>query len=986
MEMMSKTVSMSLFRFPLYLLALSLSIFSGVSLLRAADAPPAPAPVSGFAVTTDPVNIAPTPAIRTSPAHVEGAPTNMTQHPNIFCDQADIDHYKEMLKTSKELQMQFAVMKKKMDARIATPVEVPTPQKAADGTYPFIGEGLPDFPSKFPGGPPYTDPQAKFRLWFTTDADDVSDLGFLYAVTGEQKYADYAKKLLLAWARASEWGPMKNVRLRSGQGVWGQIFEEGLIMDHYVRGYDLIYNMPGWTAEERKQIHDELFFPMALVWLYPAAPDKDTDNSGGSFASQVNNRGLITICGIFAMGEVTGDQTLIDAALYGTHTDLKKPDNDQLTTFPPKQSWVVGTKDNPGHGLLNVYFGDGLIPGGMYVEGTPSYAFYALGSMIDCAEIGWRHGIDLYSNNNYAFKYMFDFPILLSYPDFTTPALNDAHRDTILGGPAPAFYEYAYRRYKDPRYLSMINPPEEREFLKAIQDPAMAAKIQEDLLNPPPPPTKAAAPAPSAAPEPGKATESGTATASGTTTAAADEPPPLPKSVRHLTFTQIGSMPPSFMYDLDPNAGETLPASPSVNYPFVGYGILRTPTVDGKGRQSVILSAGPTASHGHPDKLGIDLYALDEPLIPSPGVIFPYNNPMDAKWFHATLAHNTLCVDEQSQEFLASNPRSKARADQLIFAPASTVGMQRAWTDSVYPGVTMDRSIFMTPEYMADIFGAFSGAPHKYDLAWHIKGDVGSDVSLTPVSINQKEIGYNVLTNLRGADVPDKPYTVTLTRGDKVARLHAAAGPATQAIVGDGGIVVDNMATPTHRPPVPTIIQRRDNAASTIFGNVLDFSNAKDGFIKDVAQTGSLDVGYAMLKITTTAGTDFCFTAYRPGSYNAEGLQTDALQAFARMAGADVQTLYLAGGKTLKVGNASINRSVSGLAYVEKTQAGDYIVGNPSPSEATVTVTLPALSGLEPFIVDADGKKGAAPVNVTKNGDTVTLPLPAQGMVGFFKK
>jgi hypothetical protein len=931
-------------------LRLAFSAFALVSfslLAMGADAPPSPAsvvaPVDGYQVTTpDPANIAPTIAIPTKTPDVLGQPKNETEHPNLLWDQDEIDHYKAMLKTSKELQIQFDVMKAKVDARIAQPVEVPVPQKGADGEYPFIGDTLPPFP----GAPATDDGPTKFRRWFATDGDIISDIATIYVLTGDEKYGDYAKQLLLAWAHCYEWGPVKNIKLRSGQGAYGFIFVEGLIMNHFAFAYDLIYNQKSWTAEERKQVHDDFFYPMADVALYPGAPDVDKDNAGGAFVTQITNRGMMALEGVYAAGVVTDDKQLIDAALYGVHTPLKSPDRAESVHFPPRQDWYAATPDNPGHGMLNTFFGEPLIPGGMY--------------------IGWHHGVDFYRNNNGIFKNMFDFSILLCYPDLTTPGLNDAHRATLLENPAPTLYEYAYRRYNDPRYLAMINPPEEKRFLAEIADPAAAAKVEDELLHPPPPPAPGTPPPPP--PPPGT------------------EKPPKSQRSLAIMSSKFGGCPPSFMYDLDPNAGATIVPAPSVNYPLVGFGIIRTPSVSGKYPQGVILSYGPTASHGHPDKLAIDVYALDDLLVPTPGIMFPYQNPLIPKWNHTTLAHNTLTVDEKSQDYFGDNPRSTARADQTVFAPASTVGMERAWTDSVYPGVTMDRALFMTPNYMADIFGAFSSAPHKYDLAWHIRGDVTSDLQLAPVTIDATVNGYNTLTNVRGADAADKPWTVILTNGDKVARLHVAGAAATQAIVGDGGIYVDDTSNaPHHLPTAPTILQRRDNDTSTIYGNALDFSNDKDGYVKNVAQEGSLEVGYAMLKVTTKAGTDLCFTAYRPGNYSADGLQTDGLQAFAQCNGSEPETLYLAGGKSLKVGDASLTRSASGLAYVEKTLEGNYFVGNASPSAATVTVTLPALQGLDAFAVDAAGVKGPPATNVIKSGATMTLQLPANAAVGFFK-
>ena len=219
---------------------------------------------------------------------------------------------------------------------------------------------------------------------------------------------------------------------------------------------------------------------------------------------------------------------------------------------------------------------------------------------------------------------MFDFSILLSYPDFTTPGLNDAHRETLLTGAAPILYEYAYRRYNDSRYLAFINPPEEKRFLNAIADPATAKQLEDALLNPPPPPPPGTPPPP---PVPD------------------DQKPPKSQRSLNILSSKFGGTPPSFMYDLDPNAGATIAPSPSVNYTLVGFGIIRTPSVGGKYPQGLIMSYGPTASHGHPDKLAIDLFALDDILVPTPGIMFPYQNPLIPKWNHTTLAHNTLTVD-----------------------------------------------------------------------------------------------------------------------------------------------------------------------------------------------------------------------------------------------------------------------------------------------------------------------------------------------------
>jgi len=891
-------------------------------------------PAANYQVDALPINIAPTVAVLPhTDVQVVGQPRMTKGHPCTLWDQEDINHYKEMLKTSKELQFQLAEMKAQMDEVIATPVTIPPPPPGK--TYP--GDYFPPLP-----GQPNLSPQDKFRGYVARDCQVVGSLGILYALTGEEKYGEYAKQLILAYAHTSQFN-FPGVNYRNGSGIISNTFIEAQYMDYFAFGYDLIYNLPSWTPEEHARVHDELLRPVAEDMLYPGVPEKpEVMNS----ATQPNNRGAFCATYVLWAGYATDDQELVNAALYGIHPTSSVHDNVHCGTFPAPKDWTVGTAENPSRGLLDDFFAPTCIPGGMWVEGTPGYAFYALGSMVDAAEMAWHHNVDLYRHNDCIFKYMFDFPILMAYPDLSVPGENDSHRESMflcaapsrmkMFGAPPNVYEYAYRRYRDPAYLPFINNPEERAY----------------LANPtaPPPPPVPGAPAP---PPPAPGTP----------------PPPTPiYSERHINLAYVGVIPPSLLYDLDPAQGTTIPLAPSVNYPVVGYGILRTPAADGSGQQGLTLSYGPSASHGHPDKLHIDLYALNDVLMPSPGVNFPYGgNIRLPKWYHTTIAHNTLTVDEKIQDTIGANPKSTANADQVVFAPALTVGLQRAWTDSVYPGagVTMDRAVFMTSNYLADIFGAFSAAPHKYDFAWHIRGDATSDLTFSPITFDQSINGYNWFTSARAADATDKPINIISTNGDKVARLHLAGGSPTQAIIGEGGIYVDGTTKDTDKPTCPTIIERRDKITSTLYGNALDFSGSKDGYVKDITQEGSLDAGYALLKVTTSAGTDQCFASYRPGSYTAGSLKTDALQAFVQMNGQDVQTLYLAGGKTLQMANASITRSETGLAYVEKTATGSYLAGNPSPAAATVTVTLPALAGMKAFNLDDAGKR-TGPTDVQK--------------------
>ncbi len=128
-----------------------------------------------------------------------------------------------------------------------------------------------------------------------------------------------------------------------------------------------------------------------------------------------------------------------------------------------------------------------------------------------------------------------------------------------------------------------------------------------------------------------------------------------------------------------------------------------------------------------------------------------------------------------------------------------------------------------------------------------------------------------------------------------------------------------------------------------------------------------------------------CFVSYRPaGVIKAAGLETDAVQAYSRTEGGVVTALYLAGGKSLKSGDARIERNAPGLAYLEKSPDGRFVVGNPSPADGVVVVTAPALSGLTAYAVNADGSRGAA-LNVQAAGGRVELKLKAGEKVQFSK-
>jgi hypothetical protein len=780
-------------------------------------------------------NIAPTAgAMAESKVEVVGQPRMTQGHPCTLWDQEDINHYKEMLKTSKELQLQYAGLKKAMDGRLRQPPGIPQPKKGPDGKWMHLSD------KASVGDSTYGAIHNQLAL-------DIANLGTVCVLSGEARYAEFAKKLLLAYADAH---PNYGIGARPGfnhdpSKVFDQRLSDATWLIQVARGYDLIHDLPSLTPEERKHIEDDLVKASARHIM-----------GNHAMLEAETNWAAITTCAVLVAGYATDDEELINTAFYG----------------------LKGTKEKPTGGLYERHFGPGAIDqDGMWAEGAMGYQFMALEGLIMDAEVLWHHGIDMYRYRDAALKRLFDTPLEMTYPDLTTPALHDSGHGSVIDRES-FLYEFAYRRYRDPAYLLILN-------------------------------------------------QSGT----------------------HLD-AQFQKFPVSVLYDRDPGE-KTAPVEwKSVNFFGVGFGILRLTSPGGT--SSLLVDYGPNRSHGHPDKLNIDLFALGDRLIPDPGSVW-YEQPLYRRWYHTTLAHNTLCVDELEQR--------PCGAEQLVYGPADTMGLQRARTNEAYSGVLMDRAVYLTPEYMADLFGAFARLPRKMDLCWHVRGEFTSDLKMGPTEFPKPaENGYVELTNVRRATTA-KAWSATITRQGNVARFLAAGGTPTEVLVADGLLGLE-------KPP--TILQRR-TGGSTVYGNVVDISGAKDGYVKSIEIEGGLEQGYALLKVQKAKGTDLCFVSYRPGTYKIGELETDAQQAMVVMDGDQVRAMYLAGGRALKVGNAVLSRLEPGLAFVEKAETGAYMVGNPSPTQADVRVLLSAgtLGGMEAYGLDTSGKRiGRALVQEATSG------------------
>ena len=804
-------------------------------------------PVDAYSVARNEQNIAPTAgAAVTGGVKVFGEPRQTKGHPCTIWDSEDIAHYQSMLKTSPELKAQLDGLIQAMDKRITQPIGVPPAGKDENGNWRHFSDVAP-----FNGGT-YGKVHNQLSL-------DIANLATVYMLTGEDKYAEFAKKILLDYAEAY---PNYGVGARPGfnhspSKAFDQVLGDSIWVVQLARGYDLIYNLPSLTKEERRRIEEDLLGGVGRLII-----------QNHSMLRAATNWSAIGTTALLIIGYATDNPEFISTAMYG----------------------IRGTPEKPTGGLYDRHFSDKAIDvDGMWVEGAMGYQFMALQALICNAEILWHHGIDLYSYRDAALKSLFDSPLQFAYPDLKTPAIHDSGSGSILGRES-YLYEFAYRRYRDPAYLFILS-----------------------------------------------------------------------QTGRHLGAA-YQQFPVSILYDLDPKAEAKAVEWKSVNFFGVGYGILRQTSE--AGTSSLLLDYGPNRSHGHPDKLNIDFYAFGDRLIPDPGMVW-YEQPLYRQWYRTTLAHNTLVVDELDQ--------NAAGATQVVYGPAATLGIQRAWTQDAYPGLTLDRALFLTPEYLADIFGAFSRLPRKLDLAWHIRGDFESSLAMEPMTFPPPvENGYSALVNVRRAETRES-WSANIVREGHATRFIAAGGSPTEIIVGDGHLGME-------RPP--TILQRR-KADSTVYGNVVDVSDTVKSHVKSVRQEGGLGKGYALLEIQTVRGTDSCFSAFSPGTYKVGGITTDAQQAFVIRDGKTVRALYLGGGTVLESDGVMLKRSAPGLAYLELMENGSYAVANPSSSNVVLTIRHPGLAGKKAYRLDHEGRRLGEVEGVKIAAGMVELTLQGAAQVEF---
>jgi hypothetical protein len=286
--------------------------------------------------------------------------------------------------------------------------------------------------------------------------------------------------------------------------------------------------------------------------------------------------------------------------------------------------------------------------------------------------------------------------------------------------------------------------------------------------------------------------------------------------------------------------------------------------------------------------------------------------------------------------------------NQIVYGFSSSMGLEKVASNNLYygAGVSEDRAVFMTPNYVADLFGAFSTTAHIYDLPWHWLGTASTSLTLSPRSTTDlTNLGYNSLTNVMHASTDGAwNASITMANGNS-AKFWAAANPGTEVMTANGHAYILNVSTEV-QPPL--FIERQSGVNNALFGNVIDISGAN--YVTGLTEESiTIDGGFAtLLNIQHGTATDLAFSAFAPGFYTSAtgSFSTDGWQAAVVFDQRGLAGAFLGGGTKLSTPGFTLTRTDAitsggpGMVSLEHAADGTWVLSNPSPTDASIHIVL----------------------------------------------
>jgi hypothetical protein len=234
----------------------------------------------------------------------------------------------------------------------------------------------------------------------------------------------------------------------------------------------------------------------------------------------------------------------------------------------------------------------------------------------------------------------------------------------------------------------------------------------------------------------------------------------------------------SVLYGRNAAAGAATPTLNSEVFTGAGHAILRT---SGPAALTSAFAFGEYGGyHGHLDKLSFVLFGYGQELGVDPGRARSqaYRLPIHALWYKATLAHNTVLVDGQSQQGVA--------ARLTLFSATPVLAVAAAECDQAYPGVLHRRVLLQTERYLLIVDELTADTSRRFDWLYHNRGEqIDDSVATTGTDLKGRFAGSEFIQDAREGRTAD-PVRLAFTAAPITVHLTMAGAPATTVTTGTG--------------------------------------------------------------------------------------------------------------------------------------------------------------------------------------------------------
>lgn len=238
----------------------------------------------------------------------------------------------------------------------------------------------------------------------------------------------------------------------------------------------------------------------------------------------------------------------------------------------------------------------------------------------------------------------------------------------------------------------------------------------------------------------------------------------------------------SILLGRTPQPRPAVPQLDSRLFPSAGHAILRTA---GPAQLAAAMTFGPYGGfHGHYDKLSFVFFAHGHELGVDPGraASQAYRLPIHTRWYKASLGHNTVLVDRESQ---------KAAAGELecfsgTAVPAGDCAVALARCAEAYPDVLHRRLLCLRSDYLLVVDQLSASKPRQFDWVYHSRGAaVQSAAAQQAVELEKAFSGAEYLSHIqRGATAA--PIAVRFDGPPLATQLMVAGDGDSQVLTGDG--------------------------------------------------------------------------------------------------------------------------------------------------------------------------------------------------------